>query len=397
MLLYALAVSGGAIAYVPFLTILLPLQVTALTGASDVEWLAYVSFCGAIAASIANIAFGWASDVTQNRKIWVICGLIFSSLLLVAMPYAQNVFALIAFIIVWQLCLNMMLAPLAAWAGDCVPDNQKGILGGLLAFAPAMGALVAAIVTIPGLAGPEGRLFMVAGFVTASVLPVILFGTPRPFPELNAPINAGTTEMIPTRMPKSVIVRMWLARLLIQISEAALFAYLYFWFRSIDENVTDSTTARVFSVILVASIPAALWVGRWADRNMRPILPLPVSAAVAAIGLTIMAFAANIPAAISGYIVFGVSTSIFLALHTAQTLRVLPDPKTRGRDLGLFNLTNTGPSLVMPWLTLALVPIFGFAGLFFALAALALLACVLLLSLPHPDARLQLDNVPVKR
>ena len=84
-----------------------------------------------------------------------------------------------------------------------------------------------------------------------------------------------------------------------------------------------------------------------------------------------------------GYVVFGLSTSIFLALHSSQTLRVLPRPRTRGRDLGLFNLTNTVPSLIMPWLTLALVPVFGFAALFMLLAALCMIACVLLITLPR--------------
>jgi hypothetical protein len=59
-------------------------------------------------------------------------------------------------------------------------------------------------------------------------------------------------------------------------------------------------------------------------------------------------------------------------------LRVLPNPDWRGRDLGIFNLTNTVPSLIMPWLTLALVPVYGFGALFTVLALLALAAAALL-------------------
>src|SRR3546814_20355748 len=55
-------------------------------------------------------------------------------------PLAKDVWTLVGIIIAWQLTLNMMLGPLAAWAGDCVPDDQKGLLGGLLAFSPALGA-----------------------------------------------------------------------------------------------------------------------------------------------------------------------------------------------------------------------------------------------------------------
>ena len=85
-----------------------------------------------------------------------------------------------------------------------------------------------------------------------------------------------------------------------------------------------------------------------------------------------------------GYGLFGFASSIFLALHSAQTLRVLPRPQHRGRDLGFFNLTNTVPSLVMPGLTLAMVPLFGFSGLFALLALLAALAALLLATVARP-------------
>jgi Na+/melibiose symporter-like transporter len=55
--------------------------------------------------------------------------------------------------------------------------------------------------------------------------------------------------------------------------------------------------------------------------------------------------------------------------------------------LGIFNLTNTVPSLIMPWLTLALVPTYGFGSLFLLLAVLALIACLLLATMPRQHAR----------
>lgn len=384
LLLYALAAAGGAIAYVPFLTILLPMQVTALVGGEDVAWLAYATFAGAIAASLANIGFGWLSDRTRSRRLWIAAGLVLSCIALVGFARIADIRGLIALLVVWQFALNMMLSPLAAWAGDYVPDRQKGLLGGLLAFSPAAGALAAAFVTLPGLASPEGRLWLVAAIVAICVLPALLFGAPRAFPHL---MEGNHTPRDPTpaeiRHPRSVVIRMWLARLLVQISEAALFAYLYFWFRSVDPAMTDARVAQIFSVILVVSVPLALAVGHWADRHRRPFLPLPVTAAIAAAGLLAMGLSTSLTSAMAGYVVFGVAASIFLALHTGQTLRVLPRPANRGRDLGIFNLTNTSPSLIMPWLTLALVPVFGFSGLFVALALCAACAALLLASLPR--------------
>ena len=381
LLLYALAAAGGAIAYVPFLTILLPVRMTALAGTNDIQALGYVTFFGAIAASTGGVLFGWLSDRTGNRRGWVTAGLLLTIALLLAVPLAKDVPSLIAIIIGWQLALNMMLAPLAAWAGDSVPDQQKGLLGGLLAFSPALGAVSCAFVTLPGLADADGRLALVAVLVAGAVLPVLLLGRPRAFPELNQP---GTPEPeTGTPRPRSIVVRMWSARLLVQIAEAALFAYLFFWFRSIEPTITDSETAQLFSLVLTIAVPMALLAGRWADRTDRPILPLAICTGILTLGLTGMALAETLLAAKLAYVVFGVAATIFLSLHSGQTLRVLRRPDRRGRDLGLFNLTNTVPSLIMPWLTISLVPGFGFDALFLLLAAFASIAVVLLATMPR--------------
>ncbi|RJY10371.1 MFS transporter [Aurantiacibacter aquimixticola] len=376
LLLYALAVAGGAVAYVPFLTILLPVRVEGVAGARSIEWLAYCAFAGAIAASLANIAFGWLSDITRNRRGWIAGGLVLSSAMLLALTQARDLPMLIAMLVVWQIALNMMLGPLSAWAGDVVPDRQKGLLGGLLAFAPALGAVSGALVTIPGLAAPDERMAIVAALVVACVAPVLIFGRPTPFPELMQPHEEP--PLPDPHQPRRIVARMWLARLLVQVAEAALFAYLYLWLRSISPEIGDNDAAKVFGLVLFLAVPATLSVGRWADRADRPILPLAIAAGVSALALLAMAAAPGLTAALVAYAVFGLAAGMFLALHTAQTLRVLPRPQRRGRDLGVFNLTNTMPSLIMPPLTLGLVPVFGFGGLFIALATLAALACLLL-------------------
>lgn len=382
LFLYALAWAGGAIAYVPFLTIWLPGRMTELAGPADVQTLGYTTFFGAIAASAGGILFGWLSDRTRDRRGWVFAGLVFSISLLLLVPLAQNIWTLVGIIVAWQLALNMMLGPLSAWAGDCVPDAQKGLLGGLLAFSPALGAWSGALVTWPGLVSGDSRLIVIALLVASAVLPVLLLGRPRAFPELTAPPErAGDSR--PVR-PSGPAVRMWLARLLVQIAEAALFAYLYFWFRSIDPDMHDNEKARIFGVALTLAIPIALASGRWADRNDRPFLPLVASAAVSAAGMVGMAFATELEMAKASYLVFGVATTVFLSLHASQTLRILPRPDRRGRDLGIFNLTNTVPSLIMPWLTISLVPGFGFDALFLLLAGLTAIAVLLLATMPRP-------------
>ena len=97
--------------------------------------------------------------------------------------------------------------------------------------------------------------------------------------------------------------------------------------------------------------------------------------------MLVMAAAGSLTQAIAGYVLFAMAAAIFLSLHAGQTLRVLPAPEHRGRDLGLFNLTNTLPAMVMPWLTVLLVPELGYAALFVLFAVLALVSAGLLATL----------------
>lgn len=383
ILLYALAWAGGAIAYTPLLTILLPSRVAALAGNdAGVAWLAQIALVGALAASAGNILFGYLSDLTKHRRAWIAAGLALSCLLLPLIGKATTLPGLIAAVGAWQLALNMMLGPLAAWAGDMVPDRRKGLLGGLMAFAPGAGALAGAIVTQPGLAMPEQRLTVVAAMVAACLIPVLLLAPRSASPPV--PIPPLASELLPASSRRAV-ARMWLARLAVQIAEATLFAYLLFWLRSLEPGVGENQTARLFSAIMLVSIPVALAAGRWSDRADRPIVPLLVAAFGSATGLLGMALAPGLGWAMLAYALFGLASAVFLSLHSSQTLRILPRPERRGRDLGLFNLTNTVPSLIMPWLAIGLVPLFGYQALFLILAGLAFAAAALLFTLIPKD------------
>ncbi len=372
--LFALAAAGGAVAYVPLLTVLLPQRIADLQGGEDIAALAQVTFLGAVMASLANIAVGMLSDRTRVRRPWIIAGLIASNALLLVVGEAGSVRELVVLVMVWQVALNLMLAPLMAWAGDCFPDEQKGVLGGALALSPALGALAGSLVTYAGLVEPGARLMLVALLVSALVLPAVLLGGGRERPALMAPAETAGPFAVRDR----VVLRMWAARLLVQVAEGGMFAFLLYWLRSIAPGYPEHGVANIFSAVLVCAVPLSLILGRWSDRNARPVRPLVASAILCAAGMLVMAAAGTLAWAIAGYVLFAVAAAIFLALHASQTLRVLPAPQHRGRDLGVFNLTNTVPGMVMPGLTVMLVPQFGYAALFVLFAGLSLTSAALL-------------------
>lgn len=378
MALFALAAAGGAVGYVPLLTVLLPQHIAELQGGEDVAALAQVTFLGAVMASLANIGAGMISDRSRVRRPWIVAGLVMSCALLMLIGEARTISEVVLLVMGWQVALNLMLAPLLAWAGDCFPDRQKGELGGAMALAPALGALAGSLVTYADLVPPDARLTLVAGLEAALVLPALIFGSKRVRTQLMQP-RAVRTEAGDAR-PDHAMRRMWAARFLVQVAEGGMFAFLLFWLRSIAPGFSEHTAANIFSAVLVCAVPASLLLGRWSDRHGRPIQPLAGAAVMCAAGLGVMAAAGTLAMAIAGYVLFAIAAAIFLSLHASQTLRVLPAPQHRGRDLGLFNLTNTLPAMAMPWLTVLLVPAFGYSALFALFALLALVSAGLLAS-----------------
>lgn len=376
--LYALAYAGSVIAYTPFLMLVLPARVTELAGSDDVRWLGYIVFAGAIAASLAGVASGWLSDATRRRRTWVAAGLAATVLLQLAVVWCETVTSLLWLVVAWQMALNLMLTPLIAWAGDVVPDGRKGLLGGLLSLAPPLGALSAMLLPATAADGLATRAATIAVMTLALVLPLLLFTRSAPLPD------AGPSLRQPATIARaaSVAQRVWLARLLMQLSGAALAAYLYFWLRSLDPDMDDPAKMLLYAAGLGLSVAAALLLGRWSDRHGRPFQALALTALVAAGGLMVMALAGTPATAKLAYLAFVTANAAFLALHASQTLRILTDPGSRALGIGLFNLTNTAPSLIMPWIAITMVPDFGYSSLFLVLALLALAAALLLLSLP---------------
>lgn len=380
LLLYALAYAGGVTAYTPFLMLVLPARITELAGADDIVWLGYIVFAGAVAASVSGVLSGWLSDRTSNRRLWIAVGMVATILLQLAMTQCDSIGALLWLVVAWQLALNLMLTPLIAWAGDFVPDTQKGLLGGLLSIAPALGAWSGILFAAGAVASFEGKAVIIAAMTAAFMLPLLLLGQPR-----RLTVSPGVSPASQATSPHltSAAARMWVARLLMQISGAALASYLYFWLRALDPAMGDGEKTVLFAGGLSASIVVALFLGRWSDRYGHPFAVLSLIAALAGLALAAMALATEPAMAKLAYVLFAIAGATFLALHGSQTLRVLRDPAQRGLGIGLFNLTNTAPSLVMPWIAISLVPGFGFGRLFLVLALLALCAAALLATMPR--------------
>jgi MFS family permease len=362
---YALAWAGGCIAYTPFLTVLLPQRLTVLAGAGDLRWLGIFATSGALAASLGNIAAGWLSDRLGRRLTLSAIGLVglaATSALLAASDTPQR---LVAALMLWQLALNLFLAPLAAYAADTVPNAQKGLLGGLLAVGPGLAAtsLLGLAVVAEQL---TTQLALIVAITAAAAAPLLLMRKPAAA-TLTRPLQVLVGD--PVHKSRATLIQLWFARLAVQVAEGLLFLFLYYALRRLSGGQLSLTRyALTAAAAQLVAIPVALLIGRWSDRHDRRRGPLLLTIALIAAGLAVMAAASQWTPAVVGYALFLIGSNSFLSLHSTFAMQQLRNPRHHGRDLGLFNLTNTLPALITPMLAVGVIGAVGYSGLLAALA-----------------------------
>lgn len=369
LLLYAFAYAGGVIAYLPLLTLLLPLKIESLAGDTRIGVFTLSVSAGAIASSIANLLFGWLSDRSvargRGRRGWLLFGMAATIAAFCGISVAASPLAIILAVAVFQIAVNALLAPLVAIMADEVPDAQKGVAGGLLAAASPVASGVSAILVALTI-GEAGRLAIVAVVMAGCIVPLLLTPTQ---------MAAATPAPAPVATPqRRDLATAWGARLLVQIAGNALSLYLLYYFESIVPDASGAALApqvgHLLTIAYLLSLPIALAAGRWSDRIGRRKPVLLGGATLAAAGLAAMAAAQNWWTAATGFTLYAVGSAAFLTLHAAFAMQLLPDPAHRGRDLGVLNLTNTLPALLGPALAWALATPDDFGAVMGTLAVL---------------------------
>lgn len=373
LLKVALAYAGGVVAWLPLLSLLLPIHTAAIAGEARLGVFTATVIAGALAASGSNILFGWLTDRSvargRGRRPWLRGGLIALAVSYVFLAAAATPFALIGAVVAFQIATNAVIAPLLAIIADEVPDAQKGLAGGLFAIgnplATAFGAMLLASAVAPTI-----RFAAVPLATALCILPL-----------LRAPtvVLAQAADQPATRRG---FVLATMARALLQIAGSALSLYLLFYFDSIAPGVSPASVGAVLTAASVLSLPLALAAGRLSDRSGRRRPALVAAAALTAVGLVGMALARDWAGGAAAFAVTSVASSVFLALNAGFAMQLLPNPRHRGRDLGLLNLSNTLPALIGPLLTWWLATPQDFTQVMLVLAGLAAVAGALTMAMP---------------
>lgn len=364
----ALAYAGGVACYLPLLSILLPLKVAQIAGEQRFGVLAVVLMSGAVAAGGAGIVFGWLSDRSHvrggDRRRWIVAGLAATLASFAVVAAAHTPLGIAVAIVTFQIAVNAMLAPMMALFAEEVSAQQTGLATGLFAAGPPLASLLSLLLAASWLAAETTRLAVIGLAATTCLLPLLATGRRLPVtpPETGRP-----------GQPRRDLAIAWVARLLVQVAGAVLFADLVYLLEEPGDAPGSGAVARIGTLIILANLaplPVAVVCGRWSDRIARRKPFLLVTAGLAALGLAAMAGASEGTGRAAGFLLFATGWGSFLPLQVGYIMRLLPDPARRGRDLGIVNLANTVPVLIGQGLAWGLATPRHMGGLLLTLAAL---------------------------
>ncbi|MDZ4363123.1 MFS transporter [Brevundimonas sp.] len=365
---YTGAQIGAFIAFIPLLTLLLPLKAEAIDPAGKAALLGQVALWGSVAAGLSNIVVGAASDLTRRRFggrwPWILAGLV-ATLVCYGLIYrADTPTSLLVAVILLQLSLNLMVNPLMAVLADHIPSNQKGLVSGFTGLAYPLATLFGALVLGVWLQTEESRLWAVVAGMSLLITPFIVMAGRRRRVAAPLPPVERVWSMVALRDRDFLVA--FLSRFAVQTAVAMNVLYLLFFLQQETAIATvwpDQRPEAVLGWLIAAatgtSIVTGLIGGYLSDRLARRRIFVLIGGLTVAAGALTMAVFPAWPGPLVGQVLFGMGAGLYGIVDNALIAEVLPSRGNAGRDLGVMNIAITSAQVVAPLVGLATLAVAG--------------------------------------
>ncbi|MEU0405804.1 MFS transporter [Streptomyces sp. NPDC006197] len=340
---------------------------------------ATMATAGAGTALVANIAVGALSDRTRSRfgrrNPWILTGGIGTAAAITGLSFTRDFPVLVALWVLLQVSLNAIVAPLAAVMPDRVPSASRGRVSSWIGVGQLLGSSLAAVVAGALVAVPAQGLRWIG--VLAALGGLLLFFAAPDRPSTDAAVeDFSPRAFLRTLLPPRDADFLWalFGRLLVLLG---LNLVLVFQLYVLTDHLGLSD-ARAGSVIGIAGVVTAVGAGTavavcgpLSDRVGRRKVFVVGSAAAVAAAVLPLAFAPSLWAFFAFAVIGALAYGCFIAVDQVVVVEVLPDREHRAKNLGILNIANTVPQVVAPMAAVAVVPAFGYQGLFLTAAVLS--------------------------
>jgi len=365
--------------------ILLPAQAEHLAGGSGKEaLLALVTGIGAVASMIANPLWGLLSDrmslVRPRRRPVVVAGTVVGVVGLVVLAVAPDVPWMIAGWVLVQLGLNGPFAALIAMIADRVPPERRGLVGSLFGVAQVAGVVLGTAVAV-GLG--EGQL----GYIAIAVAVPLLGGAIVLLPEQRIATTVPDAAALPADRhgiravlaglrPTAAFAWAWTLRLLVNLVNALVLVYLYY-FLADGVGVEDPGTwvlVLTLGNVVLTGVAAGIG-GALSDRLARRKVFVVAGGIALAAGAVVFATLPVLAAVIVAALFVAIGWGLYVSVDVAIITHVLPSDRSTASMLGVANIASALPQALAPLIAAPIVTgLGGYPVLYLVTGAIALLA-----------------------
>lgn len=381
--LAALLLAAGAVFAGWFgpIQILLPAQAANLAEPGGKEaLLALVTGIGAVVSLVANPVWGVISDrlsgTVPRRRTVLVAGVLIGSAGLGVLAVAGDAAGMIAGWSLVQIGLNGPLAALIAMIADRVPAERRGLVGALFGVAQTAGVVLG---TATAVVAGEGAL----GYVVLAVAVPLLCIAIVLMPERRLGEN---TDAVPARQSLGAVLRAlrptasftwaWIVRLLLNLANALVLTYLYYFLLDMVKVDDPGTWVLVLTGVnvLVTAVVASVG-GIWSDRIAKRRVFALAAILTVAVGVLLIAFVPTLPMLMATTVLLGIGWGLYMAVDIAIITEVLPSDRSTASMLGLANIAAALPQVLAPALAAPIViSLGGYSVLYIVTAVIALLA-----------------------
>lgn len=337
-------------------------------------------------AAITKVFSGALSDWLGKRKILAVIGYGLATITKPLFPLAQSVEVLFAARFIDRIGKGIRGAPRDALIADIAPPEIRGAAYGLRQSLDAAGAFIGPLLALALMALLSDDIALVLWF---SLIPAVLcmafllFGVeePKAIPAARDPAarDGGGKRGLPLHRADLAQMsgRYWLIVAVGALFALARFSVAFLVLRAMDLGLPVGLSPLVLVLMSVVFSLSAYPVGRLADRMDRGIL-LALGFVSLIVAELLLANASGYVLAMAGVAVWGVHLGLTQGLLSAMVADSAPD-HLRGTAFGIFNLVN-GIALLFASLVAGLAwQVLGASMAFYAGAAFAGAALLLLL------------------
>lgn len=366
---------GWLIPYLGVNSTLLPAKIQQIAPTQKVQIVALLATIAMIVATIANIIEGALSDRTVSRwgkrNPWIFAGMIST---LICFYFLTKVTTITGIILNWslfQVALNMMVAPLVAFIADQAPKKYRGSISAFYGVGMNIGTPVGTMIASRYITNVNSGIYIFMVFeVIFTLIGLFMVGDGsnkgEKVPKLHGselveafsfPIHGDVRDFYFAVFGKLLFVSA-------QFIVTGYQLYIFTDYMKLSSANATSNLSIMSIILLITGVSFAIIGGPLADKFHSLKLLVALSTVAMGIGVAIPAID---PAPWTMFVYAGLSGAamgMYNSVDQALNVTVLPNPNNSAKDLGIVNLANSLGQVFGPICASAVIGAVGYRMMF---------------------------------